>query len=238
MVTVAIVGGDGAGKTSIARRLVEEDPIRFRYLYMGMNPQSSNLALPTSRLVYAWKLRRVRGNGVSRSAAGATSLHSMENRRDRRGPFLATVRLFNRLAEEIVRQIASEVLQVRGFIVIYDRHFLFDHTHSGSKRRRLTDRIHLFFLERIYPKPTLTVFLDAPPEILYERTREVPVSYLANRRRVFLEVGASLDRFVTVDADRPPDIVFKEVRETISGFFGEQSGRSRAGRRRRGWEKP
>lgn len=236
--TVAIVGGDGAGKTSIAHRLVGEEPARYRYLYMGMNPQSSNLSLPTSRLVFAWKLRRTRTSGTARPSGGSSSLHSMENRRDRRGPLFATARLVNRLAEEIVRQIASEVLQARGFVVLYDRHFLFDHTPSGSKRRRLTDRIHLFFLERIYPKPDLTVFLDAPPEVLYERTREVPVSYLSSRRLVFKEVGASLDRFITVDADRPLDIVYREVQETISRFFGEQTGGTHAGRKRWGWEKP
>jgi GTPase SAR1 family protein len=50
MFTVALIGGDGAGKTTIANRLVEDLPFRVKYLYMGFSTISSNAALPTTKL--------------------------------------------------------------------------------------------------------------------------------------------------------------------------------------------
>ena len=49
MPCIALIGGDGAGKTTLTRMLVEAEPQRLHYLYMGVNVESSNVALPTSR---------------------------------------------------------------------------------------------------------------------------------------------------------------------------------------------
>lgn len=221
MVAVAIIGADGAGKSTIAHRLVEDSPATFKYLYMGMNPGSANLALPTSRLVYALKR-----NKAARAGKPAKSLHSMEYRRDNRGPIMATLRLANRLTEECFRQSVSWWYQARGFVVVYDRHFLFEHAAGTTRKRRLTDRIHLRFLASIYPKPDLTIMLDADPEVLYSRKQEVSVAYLAGRRKAFLTLGATLDTFHIVDAEQPLDMVYAEVCEHISRLPQRKSDRS------------
>ena len=57
--TVALIGPDGAGKTTVARRLGDVLLLPVTYLYMGVNPDSSNVLLPTTRLVHAF--RRARG---------------------------------------------------------------------------------------------------------------------------------------------------------------------------------
>jgi len=57
--TVALVGPDGAGKTTIARRLVQVLPRPAKYLYMGVNWDASDPLRPTTRLVQ--RIRRVRG---------------------------------------------------------------------------------------------------------------------------------------------------------------------------------
>ena len=51
MYTVALIGGDGAGKTTIADQLRDSFPLPLKYLYMGINIESSNVALPTSRII-------------------------------------------------------------------------------------------------------------------------------------------------------------------------------------------
>src|SRR5690606_16626163 len=48
--TVALIGPDGAGKSTISRKVVEMLDIPAKYLYMGVNLEASNLMLPTTRL--------------------------------------------------------------------------------------------------------------------------------------------------------------------------------------------
>src|SRR6266571_1664289 len=51
MFTVALIGPDGAGKTTIGRRLEQTLPLPVRYVYMGINYEASNHVLPTTRLI-------------------------------------------------------------------------------------------------------------------------------------------------------------------------------------------
>ena len=58
MTTVALIGPDGAGKSSIMRRVSERLPVPSRTIYMGVNLESSRLMLPTTRLALELKRRR------------------------------------------------------------------------------------------------------------------------------------------------------------------------------------
>ena len=49
--TIALIGPDGAGKTTLAEKLQRNLPFPIRYLYMGVSLESSNVTLPTSRLI-------------------------------------------------------------------------------------------------------------------------------------------------------------------------------------------
>lgn len=232
MTAIAIVGGDGAGKTTLAELLVEEFPTPVKYLYMGTNASSSNVALPSTRFVYAMKVRaerrarRRRGDDTTEPI----SLHGIEHRRDTRGRLWAAARLVNRLAEESLRQIVSWWHQLRGFVVVYDRHFLFDFSTSDGSTRRFSERIHLWFLEHVYPKPHLVLFLDAPASVLYARKQEVPEEYLEARRKAFLSRGATMAGFVRIDASRPMEQVHEDAAQAITELLTARS--ERRGRQR------
>jgi thymidylate kinase len=132
----------------------------------------------------------------------------------------AAARLVNRIAEEAVKYLVSLSYRASGAIVIYDRHYLFDFTPSSDRPQRLTSRIHLWFLEHVYPKPDLFILLDAPPEILLKRKKEVPISYLVSRRDAFLRRGGSLPNFVIVNADRPFPEVYRDVAGHLERLVG------------------
>src|SRR5690606_8303333 len=68
--SVALVGPDGSGKTTISRRLLETLPLPIKYVYMGVNPDSSNLMLPTT-----WLLSKVkRGLGAEPDTRGPRAI--------------------------------------------------------------------------------------------------------------------------------------------------------------------
>src|SRR5439155_8395774 len=65
MFTVALIGADGAGKTTIGRRLAHSLPLPVKYVYMGINFDASNHMLPTTRVLHrlrqAWNGKRIAG---------------------------------------------------------------------------------------------------------------------------------------------------------------------------------
>src|SRR5206468_11488099 len=56
--TVALIGPDGAGKTTVSRRIEQSLPVPVKYIYMGVNTDASNVMLPTTRAIHALKDRK------------------------------------------------------------------------------------------------------------------------------------------------------------------------------------
>ena len=144
--TVALVGPDGAGKSSVARRLASELPLPSSYLYMGVNPASGNHLLPTTRAVAALR-RRFGGAGdtgpglrASERPTGTLDAPS----RTRGGAARTVLRLANRLAEEWYRQAIAWRHVRRGDVVILDRHYYLDYHATDIAPRRMAPerRIH------------------------------------------------------------------------------------------------
>lgn len=225
MFTVALIGGDGAGKTTIANAIIQSSGLPIKYLYMGLSTRSSNHALPTSRLVLFLKQRMYKKE-VQKSAGTlpdempASQLEYSENTH---GWVWNTARFLNRLAEAWYRQFLSINYQLRGYVVVYDRHSFFDAApgviNSQNQSLFLLDRLYLWIISHWYPRPTLTIFLDAPADLLYRRKGEATPEYLEQQRNVFLNRGKKLAHFIRVDASQPLDTVLSEVMQHIQDFY-------------------
>lgn len=216
MFSVALIGPDGAGKTSLTARLRTSCSAPIKCLYMGINIEASNHALPTSRLVEYFKRRENARSGVCRS--GDDSPPRGENDRQRLGGRLWSIgRFINRLLEEWYRQLLSWAYQICGYAVVYDRHFLYDFTLDGidGQNQPGDKRLHRWLLQHCYPRPCLTIYLDAPAEVLFARKGEKTLEELARRREAFLRMGERVKNFVRIDATRPFDVVYTEVSELI-----------------------
>lgn len=223
MTAIALIGGDGSGKTTLAHRLVVALGGRARYLYMGQNPDSSNVALPTTRLVHAIKVRRAveHSHGALSETEARASLHRLENRNTPRGPVWMWLRLANRLAEEVVRQLVSWSYEMRG-VVIHDRHFIFDVSEAADGP--VPERVHRWVLHHLYPRPDLVILLDAPGAVLWPRTREVPAEQLDALREVYLRRAALVKEFRVVSVDRDMDEVYADVHQQVTEFLDRARG--------------
>lgn len=211
--TVALIGCDGAGKTTVARALERVPDLPVRYLYMGVSAESSNRRLPSTRMAHA-----VKGSAMAQRLprrAGAPGLPRRTCRAGRAG-----LRLANRLAEEWYRQLIAQRYVARGWVVVFDRHFLADYHASDvvGVDRPLSRRIHGWMLAHAYPRPALVILLDAPPEVLHARKGEGTLASLARRRADYLGLGdaACLDRApAVVPAMQALPAVVADVTELI-----------------------
>ncbi|MGH7455127.1 MAG: hypothetical protein ACRENG_27480, partial [bacterium] len=238
MFSVALIGPDGAGKTTIARMLEKSFPLPMKYLYMGVSFDSSNVALPTTRLAeYFKRIRRKKSREEQTSHALSPQPGAP---RQSSGKLRAILRLLNRLAEEWYRQWLSWKYQNKGRIVVYDRHFQFDFERDNGKhdgeRRRWSDRLHRWCLANLYPKPSLVIYLDAPAEVLFARKGETTLEWLESRRQAFLRQGRQTPNFVRIDATQPLATVHAEVVDHIMRFNAEGRGQ-RAEQGKTIWDK-
>jgi thymidylate kinase len=222
--TVALIGGDGAGKTSVARRLLAKLPIRMKYIYMGIGTASSKFSLPTSRLVHFLKTRGDRNQRGEASAleSAQSPCTPYEYGRTSRGPVWMMLRTANRLAEAWYRLIFVVIYRMQGYSLIFDRYFVFDaalgNVYDVGAKRKLADEIYYWALKIFYPKPNLVIFLDAPPEALFARKQEAPIEYLSRCREVYRNEGKYMKSFITVDVTQSIDKVVQEVENHILAF--------------------
>jgi thymidylate kinase len=225
MSSIAIIGQDGAGKTTISKMVLERLPLKFKYIYMGRNVESGNIMLPTSWLIHFYKIYKYKraNKGLNFDEAKKYSLHELDKNRkvDTRGRIAATLRLINRLMEEWFRLIVSWYYQILGYVVLYDRHFIFDYAsdpNHNQTKSRLTTQIHSWILNNLYEKPGLVIFLNAPAEILFSRKGEATLDYLAGKNKLFINTGKKMPNFKIVDASKPLEKVFEEVKFYISEY--------------------
>ncbi len=236
--SVALIGPDGAGKTTIARVLPGRLPMRTTYLYMGVAAESSNKLLPSTRLIETVKARRRMTRATAPSPTPSRGTDDPGRARRRAGPLKAAtkaigagLRLGNRVAEEWYRQGLAWSHQAKGEVVLFDRHFYIDYHAADiagaptSGRRRL----HGWMLGHVYPRPDLVVYLDAPTEVLLARKGEGTLESIARRQADYRSLADEVEHFAIVDANRPLDAVIDDVVDEIVAFAGTSPRRGPRG---------
>ncbi|MGH8930954.1 MAG: hypothetical protein ACRDZO_10100 [Egibacteraceae bacterium] len=227
MLTVALIGADGAGKTTVARHLARVLDVPVTYLYMGVNLEASGLMLPTTRLALALK-RRAGGQPDMTLGSGRPRPVPSEPcaLRPVRICLKSALRTVNWIAEEGFRESVAWYHHRRGRVVLCDRHFLPDYYAHDVTRvdpaRPVASRVHGFFLRQVFPRPDLVVMLDAPAEVLHARKPSGSIEFLESRRAEYLQVREAVDRFEVVDATQPLPVVITAVADLIRHAYQER----------------
>jgi thymidylate kinase len=225
VITIALIGPDGTGKSTISKMLQSSLPVPTKYIYMGINLEASNFMLPTTWLWYKIKS----ANGRELDMGGPPDPNRINRIPDKN--FLKRIareiksglRMANLMAEEWFRQLVAWYYQACGYIVIIDRHFYFDyykyHIADISAGSTISDRVHGLMLNYIFPKPNLVICLDAPAEVLFSRKAEGTIELLEQRRREYLRFQDDVENFVTVDTTQSMDEVACQVTDLVMDFY-------------------
>lgn len=232
MFTVALIGPDGAGKSTIGRKLQEISPLPMKYVYMGVNLESSNLVLPTTRLLL--EIKRARGQRPDITVPRDVYFQSQARKKLKKRvaeSAKSALRIVNVMAEEWFRQVIVWYYKLRGYCVLFDRHFYFDYYDhdiaNTDPKRPLSSRLHGFMLEKLYPKPDFVIFLDAPSEVLFARKPERTIEILESKRQEYVRLREVMKNFAVVDVSQPVDTVVRQVSDLIVNF---QQNKDRLGR--------
>lgn len=195
---VCILGPDGSGKSSVLEKVV---------------PKLTN----TTKVIETMHLKpkfffRARSSYVG----PVTNPHA----KPPRSMFTSSLKFFIWLLEGLIDRHFHHRKSLT--LRIYDRYY---HDLLVDPRRyRYGGPMWLARLVgKIIPKPDLFILLDAPPEVLQSRKREVSMEETARQRKAYLDLVGGMKNGVVVDASKPLDEVVSDVNEIILDFMAERT---------------
>lgn len=187
-VSIALLGSDGAGKTTLARALAGDPFLRARTLYMGTNPAASTVSLVAEGRLHAWARRTEQQRQIFLHALGKTIAFAC------------------RLLDQWFRYAVARYHLRRGRFVVFDR-FIYDPDPDQSAAKRF----RRWLLQAGHPRPDLVVLLDAPAAVLRGRKDEHSLTKLRRQREAYLRLKEQLPQIIVLDTTCSEDQVRREV---------------------------
>jgi thymidylate kinase len=210
---VCFIGIDGTGKTTLARSTVAALQERGRpaaYIYGRTCPATSRLLMVLGRLAFF----RKHDPWLDYKA------YASSKRRVSRHEFLSwpyTVAIWLDYSVQIWLKLLPHLLSRR--VVVSDR-YVYDTVinelavqlgYSPVQTQRAIGRGL-----QILPKPALTILLDLPEEVAFQRKADVPhIDYLKERRSRYLELGARPE-VELLDGEASPSDLLNHVLQRIA----------------------
>jgi thymidylate kinase len=199
-VSIALLAPDGAGKTTLAKALGDEDILRARLIYMGTNADASTVGSPATD----WLKEHIK---------------SLDERKKSLRLFcLKVINYGNRVLEQWLRYSAGFYHKCLGRFVIFDR-YVYD-SFLAPPAKTMGKRLRRGLLLKTCPSPDLVILLDAPGEVLFQRKGEHSAVRLEKQRQIFLKLKDRIPNMIVVDATGSPNQVRCEILEKIWHYYG------------------
>jgi thymidylate kinase len=110
--------------------------------------------------------------------------------------------------------VTAHLALTRSTLVLHDRHLV--DAFVDPRRYRYGGPLWLLHLIwRLAPKPDLFILLDAPPGVVRARKPEVPLEEIARQRKAYLSLMRTMSNGYVVDAARPLKHVVGDVNDII-----------------------
>ncbi len=198
-VSVAILGPDGSGKSSVIAQVL------------------TSLA-PAFRRAHRIHLRPKLWGKEEADAAPVTNPHQQAPR----GWWASMAKLVYWWFDYTAGYFLSvRPRQVRSTLIIFDRYY-FDLLVDRRRYRYSGPQWLARVVGAFIPHPDLLILLDAPVETLRQRKREVEASEIGRQREAYRK---EVERFAVhriVDASRPLQMVVADVEQTILDFMAQR----------------
>ena len=209
---VALVGPDGAGKSTVIRALTERaraiPNLKISTTYLGPWGQMQLSLVPALRRLGITPAVRQTGLHLAGSSAGAdrtNSLRSWFGSSAKGWVFYAALYI-----ELIYRYVTSVFFRVRkGQWVVADR-YITDLRYLYKERPISNYGIIRRLLCRLFPKPDLLIVLDNRPEVIVSRKSGLTAGQIDTLRQFNLKAARPY-RFEVVTTDRAPEEVADHI---------------------------
>ena len=131
--------------------------------------------------------------------------------------------LVNRVMDEWYRQTVAWLYTKRGYVVIFDRHFICDYYDVDQVQSApFKKRLHSTILKATLPEPDLVICMDAPGQIVFERKGEFTPEFLEQRRQHYLSLQNKIHNFVAIDATQNVESVVDQIKNLIESTYWER----------------
>lgn len=196
---VALLGPDGSGKSTVLREL---EKIFVPPLAAGMR------VFHRSQLL-----------GSKKAASDNQIFYQTERPY---GPVRSIGKLLVRASEWLLRIWPQ---RQSAQILFLDRYYLFDLLVDPGRYRYGGPLWLARWVAQVLPKPDVIFLLDAPPEVLLERKREVSAEELARQRAAYLALVTPLPNGYVLDTTRPLEAVCADIQRIVVAYAQAPSSR-------------